>query len=524
MKIQLKKIIIAIAIILLTISCDNSLDEKVYSTITESSYNYSEKEIYNVIGNAYPSMREFFRLPHNNYWGLQEQCSDVIVMPANASGWDNEGVMKRMHWHKWNSDQVQISGFWDAAYAGIINSNRIIDQLQKGIIPVGAGVNIDALIAEMKVSRAFYYWLLMDNHGDIPLITGTSQDLPEKAARSEIYQFLVSELNKSIPSLSEEKGSLWYGRFNKWAAKALLANIYLNAQIYNGKAEWDNCMKECNDIINSNKYQLEKNYKDVFKEKNETSPEIIFAIPFDLTYADGWRLIQISLHAASKATFQMQSTPFGAGSAKGIPQFIDTYDNKDERLTATWIMGPQFRSDGVTPILGSYDKQGKQINYTKNIPNGEYTGEDEGYRIGKFEIVAGYRDLNNDFPFFRYAEVLMMKAECLLRKGQADEAASIVTQIRIRAFKNNPEKANVTGDQLKNNSSYKYGFVENYNIVDFGNSDKIEFGRFYDELGYEFVYEFDAELDVELVHQLASKLDSKLEYKFDSKPDNELAV
>lgn len=84
----------------------------------------------------------------------------------------------------------------------------------------------------------------------------------------------------------------------------------------------------------------------------------------------------------------------------------------------------------------------------------------------------------------------MMKAECLLRTGSANEAAEIVTQVRKRAFKNNPEKANVTSEQLLGNSKYNYGYVENYKIVDKGNSTPVEFGGFYDELGYEFACEW----------------------------------
>ena len=56
----------------------------------------------------------------------------------------------------------------------------------------------------------------------------------------------------------------------------------------------------------------------------------------------------------------------------------------------------------------------------------------------------------------------MMKAECLLRTGKADQAASIVSMVRKRAFKEHPEKAIVSGAQLQEKSCYKYGTVENY--------------------------------------------------------------
>ncbi len=93
--------------------------------------------------------------------------------------------------------------------------------------------------------------------------------------------------------------------------------------------------------------------------------------------------------------------------------------------------------------------------------------------------------LSNDFPLFRYADILMMKAECLLRLGKADEAAKIVTKIRERNFKSNPEEATVTGSDLLQGSSYDYGLRNHITSTFEGGSD-ITYGRFLDELGWEF--------------------------------------
>lgn len=97
--------------------------------------------------------------------------------------------------------------------------------------------------------------------------------------------------------------------------------------------------------------------------------------------------------------------------------------------------------------------------------------------------------LSNDFPFFRYAQVLLMNAECLLRTGKSTEAATLVTQVRQRSFKNNPQKATVTAANLLGNSVYEYGYVENYKIVSKGDVTPVQFGGLYDELGWEFAWE-----------------------------------
>ena len=81
-----------------------------------------------------------------------------------------------------------------------------------------------------------------------------------------------------------------------------------------------------------------------------------------------------------------------------------------------------------------------------------------------------------------------MKAECLLRTNQPG-AGALVTEVRKRNFKNNPEKAIVTDEQLRDDSSYEWGYVENYDIIEPGNQEPVELGRLFDELCWEFVWE-----------------------------------
>ncbi|RRB02413.1 RagB/SusD family nutrient uptake outer membrane protein [Larkinella rosea] len=484
---SLKNYLATLVLIGLTLSsCNNDLTENIFNEVTEESYTYTEA--YKAMGIAYANMRSL--ISHTHYYMAQESTSDAIVMPANASGWDDGGIYKRMHLHTWNSENPQMNSMWNTFYTGVINANRVIDQLTTGQVPPPTGVTKEALIAEMRAVRAFFYWMLIDNFGDVPLLTDRSDELKAKTPRKEIYQFVVKELTEAIPTLSEERSTLTYGRFNKWAAKTLLANIYLNAEVYAGEAKWQECLTQCNEVIASGKYSLETSLKAPFRTENQNSPEIVFAIPFDENLAGGFNVEMFSWHGSMKAKVNMLDTPWGAGSAKGVPQFIDTYDPADERLAATWMIGPQFAADGTTPLKGSYDQAGKPVVLTKELPDGLYTGEAEGYRMNKFEVKTGaLASLSTDFPFFRYAQVLLMKAECLVRTGKSDEAAVLVSQVRARAFTAAPAKATVIGADLEKNSSYKYGYVENYKVVDAGNTNPVKYGRLLDELGWEFAWE-----------------------------------
>ncbi|RQP12911.1 MAG: RagB/SusD family nutrient uptake outer membrane protein, partial [Parapedobacter sp.] len=96
-------------------SCNNNLDEVVYSELTEESYTYTNA--YQAIGVAYANMRGL--ISHQNFYMVQETSADAIVMPANASGWDDGGIYRRMHEHTWNSESMQMNNMWNTLYAGV---------------------------------------------------------------------------------------------------------------------------------------------------------------------------------------------------------------------------------------------------------------------------------------------------------------------------------------------------------------------------------------------------------------------
>lgn len=483
---KLQKISIGVSYIILLFSACTNLNEVIYSSVTEENFNY-EATLGPAIAGVYSDIRLITDYPTN--FSAQENSADIIVMPANSTGWDNGGQYKRMHHHRWTSEQTQLDGMWTTFYRGVTQCNTTIEQLEEGVIPVTEAEKT-AGIYEVRAVRAFYYWYLCDCFGDIPLVTSTAMQLPSKSSRKEVYSFIEQELIDIIPHLSEETGGKYYGRMNRWAAQALLANLYLNAEIYTGTAQWQKCITQCDDIINSQRFELDSDYKNLFRSAGmENNKEIIFTIPFDYQYgAHGNRLHVASWHANLKYRYTLKNDPYGSGCIKGIPQFIDTYDKDDTRLEDTWMMGQQYKPNGEE-IWCAFDMAPSLLIFTNEMPDGDYTNEKEGYRMNKYEVAMdSYANSDTDIPVFRYAEILMMKAECLLRSNQSG-AGALVTAVRQRAFKEKPNLAIVTDEQLKENSSYQYGYVENYEVVDKGNQDKIEFGRMYDELGWEFAWE-----------------------------------
>ena len=479
------------ALILMT-SC-SKLKDRNYSNIVSNDFVPTSSDIASLTGSGYAYWRPLMLGRSNNsIFRTNEISSDETVIPARPNGWVDGGIYRRMHEHKWTPDEANCTQIWNQAYGGITSCNRLIYQMESGLIPVGA--EKEATIAELRVLRASFYYALCDFFGNVPIVTKFDLPagfLPEQSTRTGVYNFVVQEITESMPLLSSKNDQSTYGRFNKGAANALLAKVYLQSSVYTGTPAWDKCIQVCNTIINSGSYSLESNQSNVFVTENQNSKEIIFAIPFDEKFTpDGLTAFCIhreTFQPENQATYNFKTSPLGGICA--VPQFVSTFNTDDSRFKTTWIQGPQYSSDGSVLIctLGAF--KGRPLTYLNDLPGIDSSEEVHGYRLGKFQYKQGALiGLSNDWPLFRYADVLMMKAECLLRTGDASGAAALVTQVRQRGFTASPAKAVVTGAELLQASSYDYGLRNHFTTTHEGGAD-ITYGRFLDELGWEFALE-----------------------------------
>lgn len=469
-------------------SCTKLQDEN-YTQLVSSSFVPTPQDLASLVGPAYGNWRPLM-MQNNGFFRTNEIGADELVIPARPNGWVDGGIFRRLHEHKWTSQDGSAYDNWNNAFGGITNANRVIYQIESGQIPVTQGK--DALLGELRVLRASYYYVLCDIFGNVPIVTRFNVEegfLPDQSSRAEVYNFIVKEITESLPLLGNTVDKSTYGRFNnKWAAYALLARVYLNAQVYSGTAQWDKCAAACDAVINSGLFALETNQRDVFKTVNENSKEIVFAIPYDEIYGGTFSMAMETLQPANQKTYGVEAACWGGTCA--VPQFINTYDPDDSRLKENWIQGQQYDAAGQ-PLLGSMRAtNGKPLIYLNQLPGVDSSEEVHGFRMGKYEYKQGLRiNMSNDVPLFRYADMLMMKAECLLRTGNAGGAATLVTQVRSRSFKNNPTKATVTAADLMKGSMYKYGLTRNGQFTTTQTGDDVQYGRFLDELGWEFTQE-----------------------------------
>ncbi len=470
-------------------SCTDLYDTNYSEFISDEYEPATDDDVTAIISAAYTNWREVL-LFWNGYWKANELCADEIVIPTRPNGWNDGGIYYNMHTHTWDYSDDIVYETWARSYSAIATCNRLLYQINDGYLTLGD--EQESTVSELKVLRASYYYTLIDLYGNVPLDTLYDVEdgyVPEQNTRSEVFNFIVSEIKDNIDNLSTDVGGVYYNRFNQWSAKTLLAKMYLNAEVFTGTSMWEECLEQCNDVIASGGYSMDSSPKTPFSTTNDTdSKEIIFGIAIDPQYTSDWNTFDLhmqTLQPGNQATYQLTVSPWGGIGT--VPQFIDSFDPDDKRLTDNFVYGQQYSYEGDSLFSTMGDSINRPLCYYNAIrPMDEVSSENHGYRIMKFELAIGSSNImENDFPLFRYTDILMMKAECLLRTGDADGAAAIVTEVRSRAF-DDASKATVTGEELEGGSTYNYGYINDDASYTYEGGSDIQYGRFLDELGWEF--------------------------------------
>ncbi len=363
---------------------------------------------------------------HNNYFSMQEVTTDEAVITQKGGDWFDGGIWLDAHRHEWNSTHPALNGMWGDAYGAIGEANRLIAD----------NAGNAAAVAQLRVMRAYVYWRLMDSFGRVKVVTVLGQDAPQQD-RVDTFNFIEAELLAAIPDLADARAE--YGRVSALSAQAFLARLYLNADHYTGTPRWQDAIDAADAVINSGVYSLSPDFSAIFAPDNIDNVEQIWTIPYDESTAGGMNFAQMTLHYPSQLTYSLQDQPWNGYSS--LEAFYNSFDNADGRKAASFIAGPQNDING-NPILDlafdPADADGAAINYTPAINELAPSGSRQaGVRMGKYGFKLRQRpDMDNDYVIFRYAEVLMNKAEATARLNNnwSDGVSlALVNQVRDRA-------------------------------------------------------------------------------------------
>lgn len=438
MKQNLLKIFPAVIIILLISGCTKKLDlvptnditaDKVYST--PLGYKEALAKVYGsmaLTGNAGPAgspdissqiisdegNSDFLRM----FWYLQ-------CLSTDEAGWTYHSNTDPIGIHQmsWSSINQTVGGLYYRSFFLITLANDFIRQssdanlTSRGITGASADT-IRHYKAEARFLRAYQYWVLMDLFGNPPFVTENDivgVGLPKQIQRKDLFTYIESELKAIDGDLVAPRANE-YGRADQAAAWALLARIYLNAEVYTGTARYTDAITYCNKIIAAG-YTLHPNYKELMLADNDQlrNDEFIFTIRYDGTYTQNWGGTTTLVHGPAGVPGSVSGTNGNWNCIRVTQQFVGLFDASDIR--------GQFWTSGQNLIMANL-----------------LDAPQDGYSSTKFRNVTktggpaphldpGGNWVDVDFPVFRLAEIYLIYAESVIRGGTGGSSATALSYL-----------------------------------------------------------------------------------------------
>jgi hypothetical protein len=423
-------------------SC-TKLDEKLGSTLTHEQAD-SVIKVPALLITAYNGLQ----LPYqdqSNFWALQEMTADEAVAPTRGGDWDDNGVWRSLKLHNWTSDHTYIG----RTFTNILR----VQFLATNVLNFRPSV---AQAAEARFIRAWAMFSVLDGWGQVPIREpgDTLLNAPKVLNAADATNYIITELTEIIGDLRDDVPAY---TANKNAARALLMKCYLNKGAFLNRqtptfdaADMQKVIALADEITASGKYSLTANFFNNFAYNNDAvSKENIFTQqngPGISTVRDG-----NAVFSRWAPTLHYNQDPSGWNGFTTISDFYDKFEATDTRrggsfsgltdvtgLRVGFLVGQQFGAGGVA----LKDRKGNALIFTRELKLQETdanTLEVTGIRVVKYppdmssleNKSSSGNNASNDYVFLRYADVLLMKAEALLRTANAGDALTIVNNLRV---------------------------------------------------------------------------------------------
>lgn len=373
------------------------------------------------------------------YWNLQELPTDEAVI-----AWSDDGL-NGLQFVQWTAD----NRFCQLNYnrMTIINAfcNEFLMQTTDDKL-TSRGLTQDQIAtvheerAEVRALRAFSYYILMDLYANVPFTdenTGTGLYMPEQVGRDFLFGYIESELKDVIPQLPEKTTSN-YGKVNRYVADMILANLYMNAEVYGQGAHYTEALECLNDIIDNGGYSLENNYQWNFNADNDLSSEMIFPICYDGSFAQTYGGTTYIM-AAAWGSDMTPGTNYGLSqswSGARVPADLSSLFEEGDNRALFWT------TDRTQDVEAWND-------YNQGYAVVKYTNLNRDGSAGSNSTFA-----DTDWPFYRLADAYLLYVEAVKRGGQGGleaKAVNLFNQVRSRAFGNSSHGISALSDITMDN-------------------------------------------------------------------------
>ncbi|NVO21214.1 MAG: RagB/SusD family nutrient uptake outer membrane protein [Bacteroidetes bacterium] len=416
-------------------------------------------------------------------WNCQEITTDEAIC-----AWGDVGIAD-LNTQTWSSNNPFLTALYQRLSLSITYANDFIKQTNGNSDPKVIRYN-----AEARFLRALAYTWEMDLFGNPPFVTdadGVGKFFPKQldqdvtVARPKLFNYIVSELHGIESKLGEPGFS--YPQADQGACWMLLARLYLNAQVFTGTAKWDSCKIYCDKVVSSGKYSLAPDYRQNFSADNDGyhNPEMIFAWEQDGNYTQGYVGTTFIIESSSDATY------IRAEDFHGLTSNTNWNGNRSRKQFMN-VLVDTLATYGNNPVPYDTDpmftqcKDKRVFLKSKKSPDIPSASSNGDYGIGVYKFTAKNADGSQaanynaafactDFPIFRYADALLMRAESLHRLGNDADAVADINAVRQRAFGENyvPITASEVTDQFLLNERGKEFYYEAQRRTDL-----IRFGQF----------------------------------------------
>jgi starch-binding outer membrane protein, SusD/RagB family len=389
-------------------------------------------------GNFYKSTQDFQQAVNGAYVPLRDVANVAYFMDENRS--DNthydynskdrgNALLENLVDFLDDANHPTILTRYQADYNGISRTNVILDRLA-AIDFTMADADKNQIMGEAKALRAHYYFDLVRNYGGVPLhlheVKSSSDGFLARSTSEEVYTQIIADLTDAIALLAAPTfTAAQTGRITKGTASTALAAVYFQ------RKEYVKAVPVLQSVTQMG-YTLFSNYRDIFNPSNKNgNKEIIFDVQFQSGTTGQqsnfiYRFTPITTNTINVLGVSFNNTIGGWN----IPtdNLVNSYEAGDKRLDATVgiVEGTLDANTNFIParIVSS-------VGYT--TPPGLVSK-----RFARKYFYPPYPALNQNtdqnWPIYRYADVLLMLAESLNETNRSSEALPFLNQIRTRAF------------------------------------------------------------------------------------------
>jgi hypothetical protein len=371
------------------------------------------------------------------YFNAQELPTDEAIV-----SWDDQTI-KDFHNLRWTSSDPFLLGLYSRLIYNVTVANEYLreatdDKLAERNITGTEATDIKNSRAEVRFLRAFNYWVMVDLFGKSTFVTeadviGTA--LPRQINRAELFTYIEEELKAIDAELAPAK-TIEYGRVDQAAAWALLARLYLNAEVYTGTARFTDAVTYAKKVIDAG-YTLRPRYPELFMADNDKQKdEFIYAINCDGLRTQSFGNTSFLVHAPAGDDHEKYGVAGGWYGYRTTSAFGNLFPTLDTTVDKRALFSNQ--SNAEIRDVGDF-MQGIHVYKFRNVrSDGAPVSDSKG----------DFADI--DFPVFRLPEMYLIYAEAVLRGGTGGDvttALDYINQIRYRAY-GNTDAGKLTASQL----------------------------------------------------------------------------